>query len=251
MRERERKRVAASEPARAGRRAADLKDDRNLLRPICLIKHFAYTVVLVSRFLRFSCHQEMMNERLELVMKLIDDDIDQDIDFHERQIMQLRVWRLAHAEFPQPPRETIKGFKNRMKNMWISTANVCGLHFWARRFLVLQSSPPRNLAEDGLALAMGLHPRLGARCILSKLSVDILSVVLRHLSADIEADTQASFEAKYALWKYFVNVNMKCHSSVLFYFRLYSSDIAQFERACSLFMADTDKDPMWRMLLED
>jgi hypothetical protein len=193
----------------------------------------------------------MISERLSLVMKLIDDDIDQDIEFHERQKMQLRVWSLAHAEFPQPPRETIKAFKIRMKNMWISTANVCCLHFWARRFLSLQLNPPRNLTEDGLALAMGFHPRLGAGCILSKLGIDVLGVVLRHLSADVEADTQASFEAKYALWKYFINVNMKCHSSVLFYFRLYSSDIAQFGRACSLFMADTDQDPMWRMLLQD
>ena len=205
------------------------------------------------RFALFKRHlpQEMISERLSLVMKLIDDDIDQDIEFHERQKMQLRVWSLVHAEYPQPPRETIKAFKSRMKNMWISTANVCGLHFWAHRFLLLQLSAPRNLVEDGLALAMGLHPRLGAGCVLSKLSADVLGVVLRHLSADVEANTQASFEAKYALWKYFINVNMKCHSSVLFYFRLYSSDIAQFERACSLFMADTDKDPMWRMLLQD
>jgi hypothetical protein len=193
----------------------------------------------------------MISERLSLVMKLIDDDIDQNMDFHERQRLQLRVWSLAHAEFPQPSRETIKAFKSRMKNMWISTANVCGLHFWARRFLFLQLNPPRNLADDGLALAMGLHQRLGAGCILSKLSVDVLGIVLRHLSADVETDTQAAFEAKYALWKYYINVNMKCHSGVLFYFRLYSSDIAQYERACSFFMADTDKDPMWRMLLQD
>jgi hypothetical protein len=85
-----------------------------------------------------------------LAMKLIDDNIDQNIDFHERQRMQLHVWSLAHAEFPQQSQETIKSFKSSMKNMWISTVNVCGLHFWARRFLFLQLSPPRNLAEDGL-----------------------------------------------------------------------------------------------------
>jgi hypothetical protein len=193
----------------------------------------------------------MASERLQLVIRIIDDDIDHDLEFHERQRMERRVWSLSHAEHPQPPRETIKAFKARMKAMWICAANVCGLHFWARRFLSLQASPPRNLAEDSLALAMGLHPRLGAGCVLSRLSVDVLGVVLRHLSDDVEADTQASFEAKYALWKYYINVNKSCHSTVLFYFRLYSRDTAQFERACALFMADTDKDPMWRMLLQD
>jgi hypothetical protein len=144
----------------------------------------------------------------------------------------------ADADLNETAAERFKAFLARNT----TAANVCD--FWARRFLFLLSSPPRNLLEDGLALAMGLHPRLGAGCILSKLSVDIFRIVLRHLSADVETDTQ------YALLKNYIKVNMKCHSTVLCYFRLYSSDIAQFERACSVLMADTDKDPMWRMLLQ-
>jgi hypothetical protein len=193
----------------------------------------------------------MINERLSLLMRLLDDDLDHNLEYQERQRIQLRVWTLSRAEFPQPPRETIKDFKIRMRNMWISVANVCGLHFWARRLLNLNASPPRNNLQDGLALAMGLHSRLGAKSQLGCLSADVLSIVVRHLRTDAETERQGVFEAKYALWKYYINVNMKSLASVLFYFRLYSADSTQYDRVCSAFMADTDKDPMWRMVIED
>jgi hypothetical protein len=193
----------------------------------------------------------MISERLSLVLRLIDDDVDQTIEHGERKRMEVRVWALARAEFPQPCVETIEEFKVRMKHMWIATSNICGLRFWTRRLLSLQLDPPRNLAEDYLTIAMGLHPRLGANCMFAKVNVDIVSMIARYLGADIEAETMAVFEAKYALWKYYVRVNMKCPSGVLFYCRRICSDTTQYQRVASVFMDGVDSDLMWKMLLQD
>lgn len=195
--------------------------------------------------------RQMITERLSLVLRLIDDEVAKDIGRAERQSMEMRLWTLVHAEFPQPTSETIQEFKERMKYMWIATANICGFHFWSRRFVSLQSSPPRKLSEDVLAVAMGLHPRLGSTSVISELNVDILSMIMKHLRADVEANRSAVFEAKYALWKYYVHVNMKCPSAVLFYCRLNCVDRAHYEQSCSIFMDGVFSDPVWRILMQD
>jgi len=193
----------------------------------------------------------MLCERTALVLRLIGDDAGRCISHGERQRMQLRVWSLAHREWPAPPRETMAALKARMRTMWVNVLNANGLHFWARIFLDLHADPARVPADDSLALAMASHARLGTGSLASRLGPDILRLVQDELRLRADADAQAVVEAKYALWKYYVKTNHNEQANVLFYFRLHASDMAQYARACRVFLADVNTDPVWRFLLED
>ena len=191
-------------------------------------------------------------ERTALIQQLIDNDVGRRISHCERHRMQLQVWSLALREWPAPPRETMQAFKARMRNMWVNVVNANCLHFWARIFLDLHADPVRVLTDDCLALAMGSHARLGAGSLAADLGQDILRIVGDDLRVRADADAQAVFQAKYALWKFYIKTNKNDLANVLFYFRLNASNTAQYVRACQVFLADVqDTDPIWRFLLQD
>jgi hypothetical protein len=193
----------------------------------------------------------MLGERTALVLRLISDDAGPCFSHGERQRMQLRVWSLTHGEWPAPPRETMAALKARMRTMWLNVVNANGLHFWARIFLDLHADPVRVPADDSLALAMASHARLGTGSLASRLGPDILRLVQDELRVRADADAQAVFEAKYALWRYYIKMNHNEQANVLFYFRLHASDMAQYACACHVFLADINTDPVWCFLLED
>ena len=172
-----------------------------------------------------------LSERTQLVLELIDDDLDQTMDHVERQRVELRVWTLAHGEWPAPLHETREMLRKRMRNMWISVVNIDALHYWARIFLRLHEEPVHVLADDCLALAMCCHKRLGSSSMLGTLPPDVLDVVVGVLRVQVEAETQAAIEASYALRMYYIYVNNRSPENVLLYFSLHAKDRAHLSRA--------------------
>jgi hypothetical protein len=172
-----------------------------------------------------------LSERTQLVLQLINDDVDRTMDSAERQRTELRVWTLAHGEWPAPLHETLEMLKTRMRSMWISVVNIDALHYWARIFLRLHEEPVRVLADDWLALAMCFHKRLGSASALSTLTPDVLNIVVDVLRVQVEAETKAAIEASFALRMYYIHVNHQSPENVLLYFSLHAKDSAHLSRA--------------------
>jgi hypothetical protein len=172
-----------------------------------------------------------LSERTQLVLRLITDYLDHTMDHVERQRLELRVWVLAHNEWPAPLHETREMLKQRMRKMWISAVNIDALHYWARIFLRLHEEPVHVLADDCLALAMCFHTRLGSSSVLNTLSPDVLNIVVGVLRVQGEAETQAAIEASYALRMYYILVNNRSPENVLLYFSLHAKDRAHLSRA--------------------
>jgi hypothetical protein len=185
-----------------------------------------------------------LSERTQLVLELIDDDLDHTMDHVERQRVELRVWTLAHGEWPAPLHETREMLRKRMRNMWISVVNIDALHYWARIFLRLHEEPVHVLADDCLALAMCCHERLGSSSMLGSLPPDVLNVVVGVLRVQVEAETQAAIEASYALRMYYIYVNNRSPENVLLYFSLHAKDRAYLSRASVDFLEEVSLAPV-------
>jgi len=178
-----------------------------------------------------------LSERTQLVLQLLNDDLDHTMDHVARQRVELRVWTLAHGEWPAPPHETLEMLKTRMRSIWISVVNIDALQYWARIFLRLHEEPVHVLADDWLALAMCFHRRLGSSSALNTLSPDVLSLVAGVLRVRADAETKAAIEASYALRMYYVHVNNQRPENVLSYFSLHAKDGAHLSRASVDFLS--------------
>ena len=181
-----------------------------------------------------------LNERTCLVLKLIDDDLDNTLTHVERSRLELRVWSLAHKEWQAPLEEDSGPFRKRMRNMWVCVVNIPALHYWAPMMLRLHARPPRLVQDECLAFAMGLHARLGNSSILRLLSRDVAGLIGNLLHVQVQADLNAEHEAVYALWKYYVYVNKNPPENVIMYFQMHCEDYAQFLRASVAFMTKRD-----------
>jgi len=158
--------------------------------------------------------------------------------------MDTIVWALVHANTPGSVNESIDEIRDRIMRMRCSAGKADAMEYWGGELLRLHENPAPVLALDecALALAMSLHPALGAQSSAAALGPDLLESIFGLVRAEAAAAAAAyaaqAREACGALWTcciYTSSSSMaraRAEMRVMHFLQAHAQDPAHFVRAC-------------------
>jgi len=158
--------------------------------------------------------------------------------------MDTIVWALVHANTPGSVNESINEIRDRIMRMRCSAGKADAMEYWGGQLLRLHENPAPVLALDecALALAMSMHPDLGAQSSAAALGPDLLESIFGLVRAEAAAVAAAyaaqAREACGALWTcciYTSSSSMaraRAEMRVMHFLHAHAKDPAHFVRAC-------------------